>query len=353
MTEIIHADIQNPTENKEATHLVDRTIRKDISFHFHPFNYEKSEHYIEKSDTTGQKRKYICGISSGINTDLHGERMTEKCIKSFMSQANSGQVLLYPDIHGIKASEDIGILTKAEIVDNGNWYTEYRLYDENDGIGQFKLEKINDIWKQLKGEPPYRKPLQKGFSIEGYIPESGIVSAEKDVNGNIGKRVIDEVLLDGVIICPRPAYNDSIANAVYKALGEWHPAKKEIFTKKIQSKLKEQIENLEQTKQYNQKKWDLNNILEESILEIMNKEDDNKQEALDILFREYSELMIDLILKSNSYFAGEIMNDELINTNSPYSVHIGKSSNFEVNKELMIELEKIQKILKNRYSEEK
>ena len=201
-----------------------------IAFHFHPFEYDSKSHVIEKS-IDGVKKRYLKGVSSGIKIDGHGERMTEKCIKSFMDQANSGDVLLYPDIHGIKQSEDIGILTKASVSPIGDWETEYKLYDESDGVGQNKLEVIDTIWKQLNGIAPYSKPLQKGFSIEGFIPDAGVQMSQT------GKRVIDNVELDGVVLVPRPAYQDSVANAVYKALGELPPWQVNKVQKNLNNKL--------------------------------------------------------------------------------------------------------------------
>ena len=160
---------------------------RNIHLHFHPREFDKGNHVIEKADSAGRKRRYLCGISSGVKVDEHGERMTEKCIKSFMSQANSGQVLLFPDIHGIKESEDIGFLSKAEILDSNDWHTEFGLWDEGDGIGKNKSEKIDTLWKQVNGLPPYKKARQKGFSIEGIIPETSIIM---DNFGNMDRRVL-------------------------------------------------------------------------------------------------------------------------------------------------------------------
>ena len=206
-----------------------------IKFNFHPFEIDKGNHAVYKSEgSDGVKRRYLKGISSGIKIDGHGERMTDKCIKSFMDQATQGDILLYPDVHGIQASSDIGILTKAEVMPNGDWLTEYRLHDARDGIGANKMEKINDIWKQIRGDKPYTVPRQKGFSIEGFIPDEGIVTS--DMSG--GKRVINNVELDGVILVPRPAYKDSVANAIYKALGEVNPHRENNLRKQMCDGLK-------------------------------------------------------------------------------------------------------------------
>jgi hypothetical protein len=281
---------------KEKTETF-KSEAKRINFLFHPKDYESKGHAIEKADDSGVKRKYLCGISSGLNTDKHGERMSEKCIKSFMQQASTGDVLLYTDVHGIRASEDIGILTKAEILPNGDWYTEYRLYDELDNIGPQKSETIDYVWRQMLGLPPYKKPKQKGFSIEGIIPENAVSIK----NGEIDRSVIEDILLDGVVLVPRPAYGTSIAIAICKAFGETSPERKTT----IINYLRENIEQNEISNKFHQLKWDYQNALEEVIEKIMRRGQNNKQEELDLVFNEYKDLMISLILQSEKLFLDE------------------------------------------------
>jgi hypothetical protein len=321
-----------------------KSIRTPLPLRFHLKDFDKGNHAVEKSDTAGQQHKYIYGIASGIKLDAHGERMSQKCIKSFMSQANSGQVLLYPDAHGIKSSEDIGILTKAEITPDGDWNTEYRLYDESDGVDQDSVDKANKIWKQLKGLPPYTKPLNKGFSIEGYIPDGAIIHAEKDQFGNLSKRVIDNVELDGVVIVPRPAYN-SIAQCCYKALGELPPHKREKLQKTIQGELQNRLQEKEITDLYYKKKWDIQEALENMIDKIMRKEDSDKMQQLEVAFDEFKTIMIPLIMQSNSLFVSEEDEDENI---CPYGNNVTVSKS-EIYKTLLSELEKLPKIIKNIY----
>jgi len=300
--------------------VISKSERTPISFHFQPSGIDDNQHIVVKSDK-GMKRRYLCGISSGIQIDGHGERMTEKCIKSFMEQANRGDVLLYPDVHGIKASEDIGILTKAEIQPSGDWYTEYRLYDDQDGIGAIKLEKIDDLWKQLNGFAPYKKPRQMGFSIEGYIPESAIISANKDLQGNLTNRVIDDVVLDGTILVPRPAYKDSIATAVYKALGEIHPFKVQSIQTSVRQELSDLLKDEEMKNAYYRKKYEINDALDKTIEKIMMGHDANKQQALEIVFDEFKSIMIGLILESSSMFQEDIGDDYLIEkSENPYGI---------------------------------
>jgi len=275
-----------------------KKIGKDIKFHFHPYGFEENNHTIEKEDKDGKCRKYLAGVASGLNVDAHGERMSEKCIKSFMDQANSGDILLHPDLHGIRETGDIGILTKSEIMQNGDWYTEYRLYDETDGVGANKLEAIDTIWKQMNGLPPYKRKRQKGFSIEGIIPDESVIT---DTYGGFDRSVIDDVLLDGVVLVPRPAYKDSIATAVYKALGEVTPFRRE----SIQTTIRENVQLQDLEDNYYKYKWQYLDALEQNIESIMTKNNNNKREELCILFDEYKDLMTNLILSSGRMFANE------------------------------------------------
>lgn len=284
------------------------TNQKKISFHFHPYKQSEGLFAIEKSLENGKKNRFLQGIASGPKKDLHGERITEKCIKSFINQANSGELLLFPDIHNIRQSEDIGRLIEASITEDGDWFTKWRLYDEDDDIGQYKLEKINTIWKQVNGLPPYEKKIQKGFSIEGYIPEStGIISMS-----STGQRVIDEILLDGAILVPRPAYQTSIANAVFKALGELPPWEKDKIKKSIDSKLSTILQNNQMQDQYYSKKYEIDDAFQDLIEEIMNDPKPNKKERLESLFDEYKLMMINLIMTSSGLFSkGEEMFETL------------------------------------------
>lgn len=274
-----------------------KKVGKAIHFHFHPRDFENGNHTLEKAEgERGKKRKYLCGVSSGIKVDSHGERMTEKCIKSFMDQASSGDVLLFPDVHGIKESDDIGILVKAEILPTGDWYTEYRLYDEGDKIGTAKAERIDTLWKQMNGLPPYKKARQKGFSIEGIIPDESIMM---DQYGQMDRSVIDDISLDGAVLVPRPAYKDSIATAIYKALGETTPFRVE----SIQGALRNRVQEQEVKDAYYKHKWDYQDAMEEVLERIMTKPNTNKRQELEILFDEYKNLMLELILNSEGMFA--------------------------------------------------
>jgi hypothetical protein len=268
---------------------------KKISFQFHPYNFDTNEHAVEKSDSQG-KRRYLKGITSGPKVDAHGERMSEECIQSFMDQANSGDILLYPDIHGIKHSEDIGIMTKAEVLPDGDWLTEYRLYDNLDNVDDLSVQKANKIWSQINGLPPYTRARQKGFSIEGFIPD-GVGSVHFDAKG---KQVINDVMLDGVVVVPRPAYESSIAHSVYKALGEPTPwADKSTLV----SHLSKKVQEGEDRESFYREKYQLEDAVDSLVREAMLLPESEQRERLSEIFQEYQALMINLILGHPSEYA--------------------------------------------------
>lgn len=264
-------------------------VQKRISFYCHPYNFEKSEHTVEKDSSAGVKGRYLKGIASGSKIDGTGERITEKAVKSMQSQAMKGDILLYADRHNVMHSNDIGKMVSQQILPNGDWLVEFKLYEPSDGMGANTDETVNKIWKQLKGLPPYTKPRQRGFSIEGFIPDNGIL--QMDSEG--GSRIIDDVQLDGVVLVTRPAYETSIASAIYKALEEIPPWQ---VRKNISSSLTDALYLEEQQDNFYRQRYRIQDALEREIEKAMTAGADRN--TLGILFQEYAGLMIDLLLKS-------------------------------------------------------
>jgi hypothetical protein len=267
-----------------------------ISFHFAPYHFEAKEHCVEKAEGE-QKRRYLKGVSSGIKVDGHGERMTMKAINSFQRQAKSGDILLYEGQHGVDYTDDIGRLVNSEIMPDGDWMTTYRLYDSLDGMGSYTLERADKLWKQINGLPPYTRPKQKGFSIEGEIPENGILAMDES-----GKRMIDDVILQGTVVVPRPAYQDSVAQAVYKALGLDSPFK---IRKMLSRGLAESIEARKVENEYFAKRMEISDTLDDIVKGVMTDNVGNEEERLGLLFDEYKKLMVPLILQSKGLFSND------------------------------------------------
>lgn len=267
-----------------------------IQIHFHPNAPERGLFAVEKSEG-GAQRRYLEGVASGIMVDGHGERMTENCIKSFQRQAATGDILLYEGLHGVNFIDDIGKLVASSVSPTGDWHASFRLYDAADGIGPVKQERSDDVWKQLCGLPPYSKPKQKGFSIEGDIPEGGIKIVD-----DTGRRVMDDVILDGVVLVNRPAYRDSVAHAVYKALGI--PAPWQI-RKNLESTLRDKMNASSAREEFLQKSYGLQDALDNEIRRIMGGPDAERKAQLDDVMKEYADLYSGLILENPQMYTND------------------------------------------------
>lgn len=248
-------------------------------------------------DENGKQKRYLKGVSSGINIDAHGERMTEKAIKSFGDQAQKGEILLYADKHGIAQSDDIGRLVDFEITKDNEWLTTYQLYDGSEGAQNYQVERANTVFNQIAGNPPYKKPMQKGFSIEGWIPKGGFITSPNPD----GSKSIDEVMLDGVVVVNRPAYESSVANAIFKCLGEKPPWQK--AEKDMGSKIREKVQIEELKEKFWRGRMTIISALEEEIEDIMiNDEIQDKSQALEATMDDFKGLMIELVLSSSDVF---------------------------------------------------
>jgi ABC-type antimicrobial peptide transport system permease subunit len=199
----------------------------------------------------------------------------------------------------------------------------------------------------MNGIAPYKKPMQNGFSIEGSIPEDQIVSAEIAENGMMTKRVVNEVLLEGVCLVPRQAYPSSIASAVYKSLGELQPSKKDRLRKSFDDVFSSINNRQNIGEEYWDSKWRLNEALDETIQRIMTINRNTKREELEIAFDSYKNYMIDLIMKSEIIFdkstvldVEDIPNDGMANN----AEDIVKQKKIVLMTKIVKELQKLEKI---------
>jgi len=244
---------------------------------------------VEK-DEGGAKRRYLEGVASGIQVDGHGERMTEACIASFQRQAQSGDILLYEGLHGVNFVDDVGKLVASTINGEGEWVCSFRLYDEQDGFdpSSATLEKATKLWLQVNGLPPYSAPRPKGFSIEGEVPDGGIISAD-----STGRRVMNDVTLLGVVVVDKPAYGASVAHAVYKALGVVPPWR---VRKGLEKGLQDKVGAAAGKASHFRTMYQLQDALDEGIRQIMQEDPAERQDGLNDLFAQFSKLAIEQVL---------------------------------------------------------
>lgn len=247
---------------------------------------EKYAYEIKKGSGNGNPGRYLVGISSGQEIDAHGDRMTDSAIESMIKQAQEKDITLYVN-HGKDFTRDIALLTKSEKTPLGEWWTEYRLYDEHDKVPEQDKQEADKVWRQAMGIEPYTRPREFGFSIEGYIPDDAITIMEKDSAGIAIRREISHVELDpGVSLVPKPAYTSSIATAVRKAL------------KTQKSNLAEMIAVHDQEKDYFTRKWEIDDAFRElvDLVCASEKSDDEKMQSLTEAFDSYRDMILPVLL---------------------------------------------------------
>jgi hypothetical protein len=271
-----------------------------IAIFFSPQIEGNKMRVVEKAEGGSTPRRYLYGISSGLKVDGAGERMTQKAIDSFHRQAESGDVLLYSGKHGVDFTDDVGKLVESRITPEGEWMTGYRLYDTADGFDPNSptIHKADKLWRQINGLPPYAYPRKKGFSVEGVIPENGGI-AQMD---SMGRRAMDDVALDGVLVCTRPAYASSVAQAVYKALGiQTIQDQKNAFRNAL-------AVNKDADNYYTQRII-LDGELENQVAAIIRKSAPEREDELRTLFEAYRDHMVGLIMRSESVFKDDLSNE--------------------------------------------
>jgi hypothetical protein len=275
------------------------------------YKAKKSFYAVEKEDRGGRKRRYLYGVTSGIEMDEEGERMTADAIASMQKQFETGNILLYAGKHNQIFVDDVGIATQHIVKENKDLEAEYRLWDVYDGFpkGDPALARADHLWKQANGLPPYEKggPKKAGFSIEGWIPENGIKSI------NNGKRVVDDVILTGVNCVLNPAYSTSIAHAIEKALGEIDPGEEvtppeiKLLRPSLAEMLGEAKRKSQERDDFHSKHWELEEAFMKVVREIMQMEDGaTRQELLKDWIEQYGNLMYELFQNSASYFQDQI-----------------------------------------------
>jgi hypothetical protein len=301
---------------------------------------------VEKEDG-GRKRRWLRGVTSGIAKDGHGERMTEKCIKSFEDQARSGDILLYAGKHDFNFVDDIGRLSEFEVGKEMDWMTGYRLYDEGDGFDALSktLQDADKVWRQSCGIQPYTKPAPRGFSIEGDIPEGGILYMD-----SLGRRVIDEVKLAGVVLVRNPAYRTSVAQAVFKALGI--PTTNEI-RKELMGGLADAIDRKQEERDYYDEYYQITGALEDMTRAVMRGPDPDKRDRLEGIFREYAALMIELVTRHPEVFADDEAEGEDGAAGPPAHIYEAKTGQQQALLVKLVEAEDQLRELVNRYAAER
>ncbi|MBE0302184.1 hypothetical protein Lepto782_23475 (plasmid) [Leptospira interrogans serovar Canicola] len=246
-----------------------------------------------KKDASGRERRYLVGTSSGPKKDAHKDAMSEKCIKGFQQQSLDKTILLVHPHTDNLIENQIGILDKSAIDQDGEWKTQFRLFDkydleDNPEFSKTIVEKANQFWMMVRGEGAYSKPTRiSQFSIQGLMREEDVLKTSNGI-------VIDWIELDAVAAVTKGAYPQNDFLTVEKALTQ--------FIKK--GELQDAVVQDQQTRDLYDENLRIDYVFRDRFRDIIESKDstDQKRERISNLFDEYKQLTMDLFEKYNYEF---------------------------------------------------
>lgn len=155
-----------------------------------------------------QEVRFVQGVASSTDKDLHGDRMAESAIKSMAESLKFHDVPLNAD-HDTTWSAEIGPIRKLEVSDSNDLILEAELSE---------MSKANDLWYALT-----KQNKKLGLSIGGYVKEYEMVKEEEtDEEGNVSDsnwyRLYKEIDLDHVAVTSSPANPKTWVSAISKSI---------------------------------------------------------------------------------------------------------------------------------------
>jgi len=152
------------------------------------------------------EEKFVEGIASGVDVDLHGDEMAPSAIESMADSLKQHVINLNAE-HDTSWQSELGELTQLNVSDNYDLEIEAKLN---------KMSKANDLWYALT---ELNKKL--GLSIGGYVKEFEMVRDGEDEAGfPQWHRKFLNIELDHIAVTSSPAYPKAWVNVISKSLTE-------------------------------------------------------------------------------------------------------------------------------------
>jgi len=186
---------------------------------------------VKDKDGNEVEERYLDGVASGTDLDLHGDRMAPSAIES-MAKSLKQHVINLNNEHDTSWSSEIGDINELTVTDNNNLTIKAKLN---------KMSTANDLWYALTEQ---NKKL--GLSIGGYVKDYEMV---KEGEGKDEKwvRLYKKIDLDHIAVTSRPAYPKAWVSNIAKSINEEND---KLLIKKIKKENKEKSRRNEQRKQF-------------------------------------------------------------------------------------------------------
>ncbi len=176
------------------------------------------------------EKKYVEGVASSTDLDLHGDRMDPSAIKSMADSLHQHIIKLNAE-HDTSWQSELGDISKLDVSEDNRLLIEAELND---------MSKSHDLWYAITD---LDKKL--GLSIGGYVKEYEMVKEEfkDEETGEIENKWVKHyknIQLDHIAVTSSPANPKTWVGAIAKSIQE----DSQLLTEKL-----EEEENLEKTEE--------------------------------------------------------------------------------------------------------
>jgi len=180
---------------------------------------------VKGADGKDIEKRYVEGVASSTDLDLHGDRMDPSAIKSMADSLHQHIIKLNAE-HDTSWQSELGDISKLEVSEDNRLLIESELND---------MSKAHDLFYALTD---LNKKL--GLSIGGYVKEYEMVKEEfkNEESGEIETKWVKHyknIQLDHIAVTSSPANPKTWIGAIAKSIQE----SSEILVKKIEAEKSE------------------------------------------------------------------------------------------------------------------
>jgi len=188
------------SHRKSEKSIILKSMKNISRFQFEIPQIKPKIRLFKKKNGTEMEEKFVEGMASSTDIDMHGDKMAPEAIDS-MANSIKQHVIAINAEHDKSWQSELGEVTKFDVTDNYELMMEAKLD---------KTSKANDLWYALT-----EKKKQLGLSVGGYVKDFKI---EVDDEGD-WHRTFTNIELDHIAVVSSPANPKTWVSNIAKSIG--------------------------------------------------------------------------------------------------------------------------------------
>lgn len=245
---------------------------------------------VEKINGVDVETKFVEGVASSTDLDLHGDRMDPSAIKSMADSLKYHLINLNAD-HDTTWSAELGDISKLDVSETNQLLIEAKLN---------KMSKAEDLWLALT-----EMDKKLGLSIGGYVKEYEMVKEDfkNEETGEVEQKWVKHyknIELDHIAVTSSPANPKTWVGAIAKSIKK----DSEVLIKKLEEKAEKETIKKSNDKVVTKKEQKLRDLAREIARAVQNLEADLLLEltyaGLNILSESQIKLLDNLLIVRSS-----------------------------------------------------